>query len=155
MSPIRPLSIRKPAQVKLYPVTIHCNPLIDTPNSLPIEGSATCTIVKSITTMNCAKIRRANTSDRREDEPALVDVDEFDHPSKPVINTIILAESALCFHGTLIHIHRSIGILKLSLVDGSSTPNNGQYSLKPLCQTIRNARVVWFKAVRRDNSTPQ
>jgi hypothetical protein len=52
--------------------------LIDTPNSLPIEGSATCTIVKSITTMNCAKITRANTSDRREEEPALVDVDEFD-----------------------------------------------------------------------------
>jgi hypothetical protein len=43
-----------------------------TPNSLPIEGKATCTIVKSTTTINCAKVMRANTMGSRDEEPDLV-----------------------------------------------------------------------------------
>jgi hypothetical protein len=46
--------------------------LTDTPNSLPIEGKATCTIVKSTTIMNCAKVMKANTTDNCDEERALV-----------------------------------------------------------------------------------
>jgi GTPase Era involved in 16S rRNA processing len=55
--------------------------LTDTSNSFPIEGKATCTIVASTTIMNCAKVMRANTTDRCDEELPLVvavSIDEFD-----------------------------------------------------------------------------
>jgi hypothetical protein len=46
---------------------------MDTLNSIPIYGKATCTIIKSTITMNCAKTKSVNTSPRF-DETALVGV---------------------------------------------------------------------------------
>ena len=53
-------------------LTIHCNPLTDTLNSLPIDGKATCTIVKSTTAINCTKAISANIIDSCDEEPTLV-----------------------------------------------------------------------------------
>ncbi|MGN6821336.1 MAG: hypothetical protein ACTHJ7_00920 [Candidatus Nitrosocosmicus sp.] len=65
-------------------MTIHCNPLIDTPNSFPIEGNATCTIVKSTITINCANATRDSTiDDLLEEKLALGDIEDelFDFSS--------------------------------------------------------------------------
>ena len=61
-SPARPPSRRKPPNISVYALTIHCRLVSVMSRSCWIVGSATFTIVASSMTMNCARQTRTRTS---------------------------------------------------------------------------------------------